>query len=53
MRALYRLSNRLNDNSTMMPPDERRELAHRIRALLRKAQPVELGATVAEGAAAD
>jgi hypothetical protein len=45
LRALYRFSIRLNDNSTVMSPDERRDLAHRMRALLRKAQPVELGAT--------
>ncbi len=50
VRALYQLSIRLNDNSTVMSPDERGDLAHRIRVLLRKAQPVELGATVAEGA---
>jgi hypothetical protein len=46
VRALYRLSIRLNDNSTVMSPDDRRDLAHRMRALLRKAQPGEMGATV-------
>jgi hypothetical protein len=50
VRAPYRLSIRLGDNSTAMSPDERRDLAHRIRALLRKVQPIELEAAVAEGA---
>jgi hypothetical protein len=40
LRALYRLSNRLND-TTVMTPDERRNLAQRMHALLRKSEQVE------------
>ena len=41
LRALYRLSNRLSDGSTVMTPDERSDLAQRMRVLLRKSEQVQ------------
>ena len=40
LRALYRLANRVN-NSSVMTPDERRDISGRMQTLLRKAEQVE------------
>ena len=40
LRTLYRLANRVN-NSSVMTPDERRDISGRMQTLLRKAEQVE------------
>ena len=39
LRALYRMSNQLNQNG-VMTPDERRDFAQRMKGLLRKTKQV-------------
>jgi hypothetical protein len=41
LRGQYRLSNRLMDNNRVMTPDERYDLAQRMRTLLRKTERVD------------
>ena len=41
LRALYRLANRINNITSVMTPDERRDLSGRMCTLLRKAEQVE------------
>ena len=41
LRGLFRLSNRLRDNNRVMTPDERSDLAQRMRTLLRKTEQID------------
>ena len=41
LRALHRLSNRLSGDSGVTTPDDRRDIAQRMRTLLRKTEQVE------------